>query len=89
MSGEISEAEFMNQQQQQQIEQLQQRVIDQEQQLDKYKHDSELQYKRWADALSAQVEEMKVTGSVLGDMEVQGMKNRAEIDEDEPAEANG
>lgn len=64
-------------QQQQQVEQLQQRVIDQEQQLDKYKHDSELQYKKWSDELSAAVEEMKVTGSALGSMELEALKQDA------------
>jgi len=73
------------QQQQQQMEQLQQRVIDQEQALDKYKHDSELAYKRWSDELQAQVDEMKVTGQALGDMEVQAMKNAEASRETEAA----
>ncbi len=57
------------QQQAQDAEKLQQRLIDQEQQLDKYKHDTELAYKKWSDQLDAQVEEMKITGQALANME--------------------
>jgi hypothetical protein len=45
-----------------QAEELSQRLIDNEQQLDKYKHDSELEYKRWSDQLNAAIEEMKLVG---------------------------
>ena len=56
-------------QQAQEAEKLQQRIFDAEQQLDRYKHDTELAYKKWSDQLDAQVEEMKVTGKALADME--------------------
>ena len=73
------------QQQAQQMQELQQKVIDQEQQLDKYKHDTELAYKRWSDELSAAVDEMKVTGAALGDIELEAMKQSAP--QPEPANA--
>ncbi len=70
------------QQQAQQMEQLQQRLIDQEQQLDKYKHDSDLAYKRWSDQLDAAVEEMKITGKAVAEMEVAAFNNQLEDSND-------
>ena len=48
---------------------LEQRLIDNEQQLDKYKHDTQLQFDRWSELLGAQVEEMKILGGALADVE--------------------
>ena len=65
--------------QQQKQEQLQKSLIDQEQQLDKYKHDTQLQFDKWEAMLKAETEEAKLT--------VQAAKDaidlaNAEIDKD-------
>jgi hypothetical protein len=57
------------QQQAQEAEKLQQRIFDAEQGLDKYKHDTQLEFDRWKELLDAQVEEMKVMGNALANME--------------------
>jgi hypothetical protein len=53
---------------------LAKRLVDQEQQLDKYKHDSQLVFDKWEAELKAAVEEMKITGSGIVDLEVEALK---------------
>jgi len=55
-------------------EQLQRALTELPLKLDKYKADQEDKYKRWSDVLDAQVEEMKVTGKGLADLELEALK---------------
>jgi len=56
-------------QQAEQMEKLQQRVIDQEQQLDKYKHDTQLAFDRFEAVLRAEIEEAKIVGKITSEAE--------------------
>ncbi len=61
----------------QQEEDLKQRMFDQEQGLDRYKHDTQLQFDRWKEELNAAIEEMKIAGKGVVDMEVEQLKQQA------------
>ena len=56
------------------LEQLTQRVIDAEQQLDKYKHDSQIEFDRWDALLTAQLKEAEVTGDNVAKIELETIK---------------
>ncbi len=58
-------------------EALQQRMFDQEQMLKKYMHDSQLQFDGWEAQLKAAIEEMKITGQGVVDMELEALKQEA------------
>ncbi|MGI9308547.1 MAG: portal protein, partial [Gammaproteobacteria bacterium] len=62
-------------------EDLKQRMFDQEQNLDKYKHDTQLAFDRWKEEFNAQVEEMKITGGGLADLELESLKQAAPKEE--------
>ena len=65
------------QQQAQAEEDLKQRMFDQEQGLDRYKHDTQLQFDRWEAELKAAIEEMKISGQGIVDMELEAQKQAA------------
>ena len=58
-------------------EDLKQRMFDQEQMLDKYKHDTQLQFDRWDSQLKAAIEEMKITGQGIASLELEALKLRS------------
>jgi hypothetical protein len=58
----------------QKVEALTQRVIDQEQQLDKYKHDTQLAFDKWEAILKAEIEEAKIVGDKVGALELEAVK---------------
>lgn len=58
-------------------EDLKQRMFDQEQQLDKYKHDTKLKFDQWSELLGAALEEMKITAQGIADMELEKLKQAA------------
>ena len=58
-------------------EDLKQRMFDQEQGLDRYKHDTQLQFDKWEAELKAGIEEMKITGQAIADMELEALKQQA------------
>jgi hypothetical protein len=61
----------------QKMDDLAQRVVDQEQALDKYKHDTQLEFDKWKEQLQAEVEEMKVVGKAVNDAELETLKQNA------------
>jgi hypothetical protein len=63
--------------QRQSEEDLKQRMFDQEQALDRYKHDTQLQFDRWKEELGAAIEEMKIAGKGVVDMELESLKQQA------------
>jgi hypothetical protein len=71
--GEAQQAE------KQAMEQLTQRVIDQEQQLDKYKHDTQLAYDRWEALLKSAIEEAKIAGQAVGAIELESIKQAGQV----------
>lgn len=58
-------------------EDLKQRMFDQEQGLDRYKHDTQLEFDRWKEELHAAIEEMKATAKGIADMELESLKQQA------------
>jgi hypothetical protein len=62
-------------------EKLARSITEGEQNLERWKATVEDEYKRWSDTLSAQVEEMKVTGQGLAALEVEGLKASASLQE--------
>jgi hypothetical protein len=78
-SEQAQQAAQVKQRQQQEAQEAQERLQTQlaemPLQLDKYKADQEDRYKRWSDRLDAAVEEMKITGQGIADMELQALKN--------------
>ena len=71
-----SKAQMQNARMQQE-EDLKQRMFDQEQGLDRYKHDTQLQFDRWEAELKAAVEEMKIAGQGVANLEVEALKQAA------------
>jgi hypothetical protein len=67
----------MTEAQRQSEEDLKQRMFDQEQGLDRYKHDTQLQFDRWKEELGAAIEEMKIAGKGVVDMELESLKQQA------------
>ncbi|NNF66367.1 MAG: hypothetical protein HKM98_02550 [Gammaproteobacteria bacterium] len=63
--------------QRQSEEDLKQRMFDQEQELDRYKHDTQLQFDRWKEELGAAIEEMKIAGKGVIDMELEAQRQQA------------
>jgi len=60
----------------QQMENLQQRAFENEQELKKYIHDSQLRFDEWEARLKAEIEEAKIVGKVTGDIELEAAKQR-------------
>ncbi len=58
----------------QKMEILQQRLVDNEQALDKYKHDSQLEFDRLEALLNAEVEEAKIIGKITSEAEAAKLK---------------
>ena len=58
-------------------EDLKQRMFDQEQKVDVYKHDTQLQFDRWKEQLNAAIEEMKIAGKGVVDLELESLKQQA------------
>ena len=73
----------MQEAQRQAEEDLKQRMFDQEQGLDRYKHDTQLQFDRWEAELGAAVEEMKIAGKGVVDMELESQKQQAPEQEEQ------
>ena len=64
-------------------ENLEQRIIDQEQQLDRYKHDTQIEFDRWKELLNQQIEEMKVIGKAVNDAELESLKQEGATNAEE------
>lgn len=67
----------MAESQRQSEEDLKQRMFDQEQGLDRYKHDTQLEFDRWKTQIDAQLEEMKITAKGIADLELEALKQSA------------
>jgi hypothetical protein len=79
------EAEQQQQAMMVQQAQFQEKLLQIQAELDKYKHDTELKYKYWSDILDAEVDEAKIVGDAATKINLERVKQDAQQQQDQQA----